>query len=885
MEHAEKTNLILEQYGVLKRTELEASPFKFFRDADRSIAINRHQVVAFCRAIDAMPTGGMILADEVGLGKTIEAGFVLKYMIANGWSRILIITPASLRMQWKSELQEKFGIDARIADRNTFHGSYSERTLFRNWLIKSKESCVVIASYGFASKVIEIYKEVEWDFCIIDEAHNLRNVYNKAKIAKSLLDLLNGIPKLLLTATPIQNSIEDLFGLVSFIDEDIFWDINTFRYRFGSENKMDELRKAIAPVVQRTLRKDVPDEEIHFTNRIPMTFDFTLSTEEEKLYREVDAFLKRSWLYSIPKKNRGLINLVIRKILASSSFAIEETFKILRDRLKYAYQEAKDKIAEDNGDPLDFLLAMFDEEDEAGDFQTDEKEPEENEKQKEIKNEEAAIDSILITAGQIHSNSKIEALKMALESAFSFQQERGIPEKAVVFTESRRTQEYIVSELLAGPYEKFDVLVFNGSFSGAEYDEMYLAWKAKHPESSQDKSVEYRQAVIDTFRNSGKILVSTDAGAEGLNLQFCNVVINYDLPWNPQRIEQRIGRCHRYGQKNDVVAINLLNMGNEADKRVYDILSIKLKLFDGLLGSSDSALGLLDSGIHFERDVLQIYQQCNTVKEIDSEFDKLEKRIDKILKKNSKGLKSVLLPENDDKNERILADTKTKVLQYFEDCRFWDNVPSPDMDGDTFYWRNTDWGETVVESHGLLFVGAFCNGNKMLFPVLDLLDDHCQESGFSEREIIDMLQYFDDDKTYEQAIVPDDYILLGEITDRITERMTQRYWDSVKPLIQERHKRLLNLQANRKTKMKMNISELAKDIEECDRILGQELSVADIMKYKGKRMELKRRFDSKLASFSKHVEYSEEECKKKEEEYRKSLEISPILIPKIILRF
>lgn len=887
MERAEQTNLILEQYGVWKREELEASPFRFLRYADSSITINRHQVLAFCRAIDAIPHGGIILADEVGLGKTIEAGFILQYMIAKGRNRILIITPASLRMQWKSELYEKFSIEARIADRTAMYGSFSDRTIFQDWLNKRKESCVVIASYGFASKVIEIYKNVDWDFCIIDEAHNLRNVHNKAKIAKNLFGLLKGIPKVLLTATPLQNSIDDLFGLVSFIDENIFLDIKIFRYRFGNKKNLDDLRKAIVPVIQRTLRKDVPDEEIHFTNRISRTYDFSLSPEEEILYRKVDVFLKRPCLYSILNNNRGLFNLVIRKILASSAFAIKYTFQILKDRLRYVYQDAKVMDSDSDGDYIDFLLAMIDDEEESGDIKSEGNgSPNENEKQKMIKEEEEAIDSILKTADEIHSSSKIEALKTALESAFRFQRERGIPEKAVVFTEWRRTQEFIVAELLSGPYKKSDIFVFNGSLSNGDYDEVYLAWKVKHPGIWQDKSVEYRQAIIDTFQNSGKILVSTDAGSEGLNLQFCNVVINYDLPWNPQKIEQRIGRCHRYGQKNDVVAINFLNMGNEADRRVFDILSRKLKLFDGLLGASDSALGLLNSGIHFEKDVLKIYQQCNTVKDIDFEFDKLEKRIDRTLKKNRNGIESILQEERAEKNERNLAaEAKAKVLQYFEDCNFWDNVPPPDMESDTFYWRNTTWGEKIVGSHGLLFVGVFCNGNKMLFPVLDLLDDHAEESGFSEREIIDMLRYFDDDETYNQFLEPDDFRLLGIISDRIKDRMIQRYWDSVKPLIQERHNRLLNLDANRKARMKMNIAELAEEIKECDRKLGEELSVADIMKYKGRKKEYQSKLDKKLELLRKHEECSEQECWKNEEKYRKSFEISPILIPKIILRF
>ena len=199
----------------------------------------------------------------------------------------------------------------------------------------------------------------------------------------------------------------------------------------------------------------------------------------------------------------------------------------------------------------------------------------------------------------------------------------------VVFTESKRTQKYIAQELRKNGYAEEDILLFNGDFDDAMTKEIYRAWQVKNfGKTNYGRSVEYKHAIVDYFKHHAKILVVTDTGSEGLNLQFCNTVINYDLPWNPQKIEQRIGRCHRYGQEHDVVAINLLNTENEADRRVYDILARKFELFDGVFGASDKALGTLESGISFEKMVLEIYQSCNTAAEFKKAFDKLDRTIE-----------------------------------------------------------------------------------------------------------------------------------------------------------------------------------------------------------------------------------------------------------------
>src|SRR5438045_819294 len=142
-----------------------------------------------------------------------------------------------------------------------------------------------------------------------------------------------------------------------------------------------------------------------------------------------------------------------------------------------------------------------------------------------------------------------------------------------------------------------------------------------------NKAVDLRAALVEHFRDRADILIATEAAAEGVNLQFCALVVNYDLPWNPQRIEQRIGRCHRYGQKHDVVVVNFFNQTNAADQRVFQLLSEKFLLFEGVFGASDEVLGAIESGVDFEKRIADIYQRCRTPEEINASFDELQREL------------------------------------------------------------------------------------------------------------------------------------------------------------------------------------------------------------------------------------------------------------------
>ena len=209
---------------------------------------------------------------------------------------------------------------------------------------------------------------------------------------------------------------------------------------------------------------------------------------------------------------------------------------------------------------------------------------------------------------------------------FAKAREFGADEKAIIFTESRRTQSYLLRVLANSPFADHIVL-FNGTNTDEGSKAIYREWLARHNGSDRvtgSKTADMRSALVDYFRERGKIMIATEAGAEGINLQFCAMVVNYDLPWNPQRIEQRIGRCHRYGQKHDVVVVNFINQENEADQRVYQLLSEKFQLFEGVFGASDEVLGVIEAGVDFEKRIAGIYQQCRQTGEIKAAFDQLQ---------------------------------------------------------------------------------------------------------------------------------------------------------------------------------------------------------------------------------------------------------------------
>ena len=869
-------NLLLEQYSLYKKQQLAESPFKCLLNAD--IEPNPHQINAFCAAIQALKTGGIILADEVGLGKTIEAGLVLNYVIDSGAKKVLISLPATLRKQWEVELLEKFRRQAIILDRYTVE---HDRVNIQRRLENQNELSIVIASYDYSSKLIKRFPQVKWDFLIIDEAHNLRNVFHGTKRAKNLYDLTKGIPKILLTATPLQNSLTDLHGLVSFIDPRIFGSEKVFNRRFVEGGDYEELKQELLPVLYRTLRRDV-GKYMSFSKRTCVTVDFHLSQDEKELYDATNAFLRRDTLYSIPTANRGLIILVIRKLLASSSFALVETFEVLEKRLEKLYEGTKSAYAQEGFDL--FWGFVEDEIDEDGFNEYDDEET--AEKKQAIQAELKIVRSILDLARSIKTNAKINALKDALTSAFSHQISEGLAEKAVVFTESKRTQKYIAAELRKSGYSEEDILLFNGDFDDAMTKEIYRAWQVKNfGKTNYGKSVEYKHAIVDYFKSHAKVLIVTDAGSEGLNLQFCNTIINYDLPWNPQKIEQRIGRCHRYGQTHDVVAINLLNTDNEADRRVYDILSKKFELFEGVFGASDVALGALESGVSFEKRILDIYQNCKNITEVRKAFAALNRQLD--LKKNAHAaeLRSILLTESKEAKGESLEKTKTDIDKYLRDVEYWNQFAEPEMERKMYYWQIDNWGERVFGSHGSLFLGAFLDNTKLLFPVLLLCDENGEYINFSEDDIVSALEEADDEDVRFFNPSETEKAKFARIYDRLIAEVRTQHDKTVAPILSYNQRKIENWVAVQLEQLQVQLGDAKKEVEE---LIFAEMMATDTLEKKDIRKkiaEAKKRMDKFQRELPKRQKEIQDEAQVEIDNFNRSQSINPILLINIVLKF
>lgn len=623
---------------------------------EAQVDLNPHQIDAALFAFRSPLSMGAILADEVGMGKTIEAALVIAQKWAERRRHILVIAPATLRKQWSMELEEKFFLPSLILEAKNFNKILSDT--YSN-PFDNKES-IIICSYQFAKKQIQHIQRINWDLVVIDEAHKLRNVYkSNNKTAITIRDGLKGVKKLLLTATPLQNNIKELYGLISIIDENYFGSLNSYSGLYGkSEMRQDgvfaDLKERIKPIIHRTLRSDV-QEYVKYTERKPFVQEYYPSEDEIALQELVQEYLKREECFGMPASQRTLISLVLHKLLSSSTFAIAGTLQTIIDRLQTI-------IEHNDVDDVSLLSAIADDVPELDEyeeewFEEDEDEECDDTSEKEytveeiesIKSEISDLEVIHSLALSIASNTKGECLLKALEIAFKDKRKHNQPEKALIFTESNRTQIYLKDLLESNGYAG-KIVLFNGSNSDPISKQIYQDWKEANAGTSRitgSMTADKRQAIVDYFRNTAQIMIATEAASEGINLQFCSLLVNYDLPWNPQRVEQRIGRCHRYGQKNDVVVVNFINKANRADQRVYELLDEKYNLFKGVFGSSDEVLGNAMDGLDFEHRVLAIYQSCRGTDEIDAAFDRLQS-------------------EMQSKIEETISETQSRLIENFD---------------------------------------------------------------------------------------------------------------------------------------------------------------------------------------------------------------------------
>lgn len=449
----------------------------------------QHQISTARRVLHEM-SGRAILADEVGLGKTIEAGLVLKEYIVRGLvRRALILVPASLVLQWVRELNQKFGISA-IAQKKEHTWQYD----------------VVVASIDTAKR--DPHRDIllgqDYDILIIDEAHKLKN---KKTTNYQFVNQLRKKYCLLLTATPVQNNMDELYNLITLLKPGQLGGQSDFAANFVVDKRIpkneDQLQQALSTVMIRNRRGD---GGIQFTKRIVRNIELSLSPEEQALYDAVTSFVRERYDESGGDLSSMLSLVTLQREVCSSRDAV---FLTLVNMFK--------KTSEDS--PV-----------------------------------RAKIWQLVEVIKGIQANTKAEKT-MALI--------REMNDKVIIFTEYRATQEYLLQYLRA---QEIVAVPYRGGMNRGKKDWM-----------------------MDLFRGRAQVLIATEAGGEGINLQFCHNIINFDLPWNPMRVEQRIGRVHRLGQTNDVKIYNLCTLGT-IEEHIVGLLHEKINLFELVIGELDHIL-------------------------------------------------------------------------------------------------------------------------------------------------------------------------------------------------------------------------------------------------------------------------------------------------------
>lgn len=634
---------------------------------DSKISLNPHQIQAALFVFSSPLSKGVMLCDEVGLGKTIEAGIVISQFWCERKRNIIVIAPASLTRQWAAELEDKFNIFSCIMDRKVF---LSEVKKGNKYPFEGKNK-VIIMSMNFASLYSDYINASKIDLVILDEAHKLRNVYNPNNImSNNIKNAVSKFKKVLLTATPLQNNLMELYGLSLIIDDKIFGDKDYFRKHYiseYSENKK-ELRDRLESFIHRTLRNQV-QKYVRYSKRVTETFKFSPSKEEDELYNKITELIQSNPSFGVKNGQNWLVSLILRKLLSSSTAAVISTLEAIRNRLA--------KLLDGTDTRLECFLDEVEIEE---DYETNEVEFEENEEVdiKKVTNELKIVKECLNISYSIQDDKKAFKLLEAIEFLFKNVKE-GREKKILIFTESVKTQKYLYDFLNKNGYEK--IVLFNGGNTDTKVSDIYNSWISM-PENIEarknSKSTNIRTAILDYFRTDAEIMISTEAGAEGLNIQFCSMMINYDLPWNPQRVEQRIGRCHRFGQKNDVLVINFLNEHNQIDTRVYELLGNKFKLFDDVFGASDEVLGKIDNETNFEREIFQIYSSCRTPEEINDAFDNLQQRFKVDITKEMKKTREILIDNFDEDLQNVfdslMEDTNIKLKEiennFIRICKF-----------------------------------------------------------------------------------------------------------------------------------------------------------------------------------------------------------------------
>jgi hypothetical protein len=632
---------------------------------------NPHQIDAVVFALQRIPEGGCILADEVGLGKTIEAGLVIAQLLAEGRQRILLIVPKALVGQWQTEMYSLFGIQVREGgpDPEAFAGS-GVFIVHREFAGGLKGAPLISSADAFDLVIIDEAHEIfAGIYKRFDKAGDYKADASEAQIADRVRSFLrpSGTPVLLLTATPIQNSLTELWGLVQYIEptHELLGRLPTFRDVFceGSDRGLNvdqafELKRRLSTVVQRTLRRQAQAFlEVPFVDRQARLIEYSMSPEEQALYATVTAWLMDPYSCAFSPKNRRLLLIGFHRRMASSLAALRASLERVAVRLRSQLEDADQTSIDlfDEDELIDEFATEFDEDrDDVAKLQAAENggsslEPDEHSAEEQpltierLQKELQRIEAFISQADAVPRDSKAESLLETVRVIRDHGQQGSGSGKVVIFTESIRTQDSLFDLLVRHGFAPGAVTLFRGDNDHPRAREAYDRWMDEVGQhiAEQDRpsrSIGVRLALIHEFRTRSCIFISTEAGAKGLNLQFCETLINYDLPWNPQRIEQRIGRVHRYGQRRGVTVLNFLDRGNEAQRLTFDILSQKLDLFGKVLDASDVVLHepatdnpeplIGGIGVEFESQLRQIYRDARSIEDVTEQLRELRQKME-----------------------------------------------------------------------------------------------------------------------------------------------------------------------------------------------------------------------------------------------------------------
>lgn len=491
-----------------------------------------HQLQAAHRALFKM-SGGALFADEVGLGKTIEVGMVLKEMdFRDTRDSFLVLTPAQLAPQWQKELQEKFGLDFVCNYDDDFYGFDAHDKIIASVdTAKSKTNKDDVLSR-------------RWDVVVLDEAHYVRN---DDTMRYELIEDLDYGEAFFATATPIQNDISDLYNIIDLIRPGMLGTRQQFNNRYVVDSddaqikRSEELQEKLNRVMIRNRREET---KIDFTNRNVHTNVFEPSSAETELYDAVTEYVRTN--YSSDDA-RHLVLFTLQKEVVSSPYAVDKTI---------------DRWLGDNTRAIS-------------------------------RGERNALRDIQSIVDDIDRTTKQNRLRHIIET---IQDQIGTT-RAVVFTQFRPTQDAIADGIRG---LDLPVHIVNGDLSS----------KGKERKVAQ-------------FKDEGGIMVATDSISEGRNMQFCNVLVNYDLPWNPMKVEQRIGRIDRIGQEREVHVFNMALEGT-IEEHVLNKLFGKIDLFNQSIGGLRDILSRMErSGSDFEREVFENLRHADSKVELENNFEEM----------------------------------------------------------------------------------------------------------------------------------------------------------------------------------------------------------------------------------------------------------------------